>query len=80
MTAINSQLGNVGYVIAAEYGFYAFFALCLVCIITALVAEQRRVVEKPEQAVIVDRYGRYAFVAGLAATVLAGVGVVWFGW
>ena len=80
MTAINSQLGNVGYVIAVEYGFYAFFALCLVCIVTVLASEQRRVAEKPDQAVVVDRYGRYVFIAGLAATILAGFGVVWFGW
>ena len=40
LASINSQLGNVGYVIAIEYGFYAFFALCLLCIVAVLMAER----------------------------------------
>jgi hypothetical protein len=40
LTAINSQLTDVGYPTAIEYGFYAFFALCLYCVLAALIAER----------------------------------------
>jgi branched-chain amino acid transport system substrate-binding protein len=43
LSSINSQLGNVGYVIAVEYGFYIFFTLCLLCIVAVLAAERLRV-------------------------------------
>ena len=56
MSAINSQLGNVGYVIAVEYGFYAFFALCLLCILTVLIAERQRIVGRPQSSA--DRRAR----------------------
>jgi hypothetical protein len=37
LTAINSQLTDVGYTTAIEYGFYAFFALCLFCVFAGLI-------------------------------------------
>jgi hypothetical protein len=40
LASINSQLGNVGYVIAIEYGFYICFSRCLLCIVAVLAAEQ----------------------------------------
>ena len=40
LTAINTQLTDVGYATAIEYGFYAFFALCLFCVIAGLMAER----------------------------------------
>lgn len=69
LSSINSQLGNVGYVIAAEYGFYVFFALCLLCIITALVGEKRRLEER--STLIVDRAGRALFLLGFVGTIAA---------
>ena len=69
LSSINSQLGNVGYVIAVEYGFYVFFALCLVCIITALVGEKRRL--ESRSTLIVDRIGRGLFVLGFVGTLTA---------
>lgn len=69
LSSINSQLGNVGYVIAVEYGFYVFFALCLVCIITALVGEKTRL--EGRSTALVDRTGRALFAFGFAGTITA---------
>src|SRR5262249_8297451 len=69
---INSQLGNVGYVIAVEYGFYVFFALCLLCIIAVLTAERLRVAAHPSMAVGVDKAGRYLFLLGMVGTAAIG--------
>jgi branched-chain amino acid transport system substrate-binding protein len=72
LSAINSQLGNVGYVIAVEYGFYVFFALCLLCIVAVLAAERFRVAGRPSMAVAVEQSGRYLFLLGMVGTALAG--------
>jgi branched-chain amino acid transport system substrate-binding protein len=69
---INSQLGNVGYVIAVEYGFYVFFALCLLCIIAVLTVERLRVAGHPSMAVGVDKAGRYLFLIGMVGTAAIG--------
>ena len=69
LSSINSQLGNVGYVIAVEYGFYVFFGLCLVCIITALVGEKARL--DGRSTLTVDRTGRALFVLGFVGTIAA---------
>jgi hypothetical protein len=47
LASINSQLGDVGYVIAIEYGFYIYFALRLLCIVAVLAAERLRVAGRP---------------------------------
>jgi len=73
LSAINSQLGNVGYVIAVEYGFYVFFALCLLCILTVLVAERQRIVGRPQAALIVERVGRATFLTIFVVTTIAAV-------
>ena len=72
LSSINSQLGNVGYVMAVEYGFYAFFTLCLTCIIAVLLAERLRVAGRQQTAATVERSGRYVFLLGLSSTVVAG--------
>lgn len=69
LTAINAQLGNVGYVIAVEYGFYVFFALCLVCIVVVLIGERQRLAGR--STAMVDRIGRAVFAAGLLGTAAA---------
>ena len=71
LSSINSQLGNVGYVIAVEYGFYVFFALCLLCIVTVLLVEKLRLADRADDAAKVDRLGRYLFLTGFVATVVA---------
>ncbi|HEX4200108.1 MAG TPA: hypothetical protein VHY59_01215, partial [Chthoniobacterales bacterium] len=50
LTAINSQLTDVGYTTAIEYGFYAFFALCLFCVIVGLLTERLHSQKNPELA------------------------------
>jgi branched-chain amino acid transport system substrate-binding protein len=69
LAAINSQLGNVGYVMAAEYVFYVFFALCLLCITSVVVSEHRRLAGKSTLAV--DWISRGLFTAGMLCTVIA---------
>jgi branched-chain amino acid transport system substrate-binding protein len=71
LSSINSQLGNVGYVIAVEYGFYAFFILCLLCIVSVLAAERCRTTGRQTTALTVEKSGRYLFVLGFAATAAA---------
>ena len=73
LVAINNQLGNIGYVIAVEYGFYAYFTLCLLCIVAVLLAERLRMAGRQQTAVAVERSGRYVFLLGLVGTVAAGV-------
>ena len=72
LASINSQLGNVGYVIAIEYGFYVYFTLCLLCITAVLLAERLRLVGHKVSAERVELSARYVFILGLAGTVLAG--------
>jgi ABC-type branched-subunit amino acid transport system substrate-binding protein len=74
LTSINSQLGNVGYVMAVEYVFYIFFALCLLCIVAVLAAERLRAASRPSLATIVDESGRFLFLLGILGTIGAG----WF--
>jgi branched-chain amino acid transport system substrate-binding protein len=73
LSSINAQLGNVGYVIAVEYGFYVFFGLCLLCILTVVLAERMRLAGLPERATTVERCGRYTFLTGLLTTVVAAI-------
>lgn len=75
LSSINAQLGNVGYVIAVEYGFYVFFTLCLVSIVTVVVSERQRIAERP--TVMVDRIGRILFLSGFAGTIAAGGIAIW---
>lgn len=73
LSAINSQLGNVGYVIAVEYGFYVFFLLCLLCIPTVLIAERQRILARPQSALNAERAGRAAFLTIFVVTTIAAV-------
>jgi branched-chain amino acid transport system substrate-binding protein len=73
LAAINSQLGNVGYVIALEYGFYVYFTLCLLCIVGVLAAERLRATGRNAVAFGVERWARHAFLLGLAGTFVAGM-------
>jgi ABC-type branched-subunit amino acid transport system substrate-binding protein len=72
LSAINNQLGNVGYVIAVEYGFYVFFLLCLLCIVSVLAAERLRASKRPESALIVEQTSRVLFVIGFLGTAALG--------
>jgi hypothetical protein len=74
LSSINAQLGNVGYLIAIEYGFYAFFILCLLCIVAVLAAERLRSAGRQPMALAVEQSARYLFLLGFAGTAIA----AWF--
>jgi branched-chain amino acid transport system substrate-binding protein len=71
LTAINNQLGGIGYTIAVEYAFYVYFGLSVLCIVAVLAAEQLRAAGRGPTAVLVEHATRVAFLAAVAAT-LAG--------
>jgi branched-chain amino acid transport system substrate-binding protein len=71
LSAINAQLGNVGYIIAIEYGFYVFFTLCLMSIVSVLAAERLREAGRLRTALAVESSGRYLFLVGLGAIIAA---------
>jgi ABC-type branched-subunit amino acid transport system substrate-binding protein len=75
LTSINTQLGNLGYTIMAEYVFYVFFGLSLLCILSVLSAERLRVAGAPARALTIERLTRAGFVFTVAA-VLVGAGWV----
>jgi branched-chain amino acid transport system substrate-binding protein len=72
LSAINAQLGNVGYVIAVEYGFYVFFMLCLLCIVAVLAAERLRVAGRSTSALAVEQTSRGLFVIAFLGTAALG--------
>ena len=71
LSAINAQLGNVGYVLAVEYVFYIFFALSLLCIVSVLAAEQFRVAGSKTVAIAAERATRALFLLAMLGTVSA---------
>lgn len=72
LSAINAQLGNVGYVIAVEYGFYVFFLLCLLCIVSVLAAERLRVSGRAVSASRIEQGSRLLYAIGFLGTAAAG--------
>jgi ABC-type branched-subunit amino acid transport system substrate-binding protein len=74
LTSINTQLGNLGYTILAEYVFYIFFGLSLLCILSVLCAERVRVAGAPMRAQKIEHYTRAAFLVTVVA-VLLGAGL-----
>lgn len=72
LTSLNSQLGNVGHVIAVEYLFYAFLLMCLLVMISVVISEQLRSASKDVQAKRVDHAMSIVFAGSLAVTAVAG--------
>lgn len=66
LNSVNSQLGNIGYTIAAEYAFYVFFGLSLLCILSVLLAERQRGAGIKERALAIERWTKIAFVVAVA--------------
>ncbi|MCS6763457.1 MAG: hypothetical protein MO853_05165 [Candidatus Protistobacter heckmanni] len=60
-------MGNVGYVMAVEYLFYAFLLMCLL-----VISEQLRSASKDVQAMRVDHAMSTVFAGSLAVTAVAG--------
>ncbi len=70
LTAINSQLGNIGYTIAIEYAFFVFFGLTTFIIVSALTAQHFRHVKRETLARATERGTQVIFllaVVGLLA-------------
>ena len=73
LTAINSQLGAVGYTLAVEYAFFVFFGLSLLCIVSVLYVERLRVAGHAPVALTIERYTRAAFAVAVAAVAAGAV-------
>jgi branched-chain amino acid transport system substrate-binding protein len=68
LTAINSQLTDVGYTTAIEYGFYGFFGLCIYCVLVGLLTERlhsRKNVRLAERFDIAIRIGYPVIAIGM---------------
>ena len=72
VSSINSQLGDVGYILAVEYVFYLFFALCLFSIVVVLTAERLRVAGRVPLARKVEHTARAVFGFVVVAAIAAG--------
>ena len=72
LSSINSQLGDVGYILAVEYVFYLFFALCLFSIVVVLTAERLRVAGRVPLARKVEHTARAFFGFVIVAAIGAG--------
>jgi branched-chain amino acid transport system substrate-binding protein len=70
VSSVNSQLGNVGYVMAVEYVFYIFFALCLLSIVSMVASERLRAAQHPQIAARVDQAVNVVFVLTVLGTAL----------
>jgi ABC-type branched-subunit amino acid transport system substrate-binding protein len=69
LSAVNNQLGGVGYTIVAEYAFYAFFALGLLCILYVTAFEALRLDGRHQTASRVEHVTRIVFVVAVLLTV-----------
>ena len=79
LTAINSQLGGVGYTIAVEYVFYLFFSLSLLCIVSVLEAERMRAAGRKPLSMLIERWTRRVFLIAFLATVAGAITLSWKG-
>ena len=73
LSAVNSQLGTVGYTMAVEYVFYVYFLLCLCCILSVLVAERFRAAGRAGQATRTEVASRLLFLAVILATLASAI-------
>ena len=71
LTAINNQLGSIGYTIAIEYAFFVFFGLSTFSIIAALTAEHFRHIKRAHMAIATERATRAIFLLAIVG-LLAG--------
>jgi branched-chain amino acid transport system substrate-binding protein len=73
LTAINSQLGSIGYTIMVEYAFFVFFGLSTLCIVSVLAAERLRAAGRGGGAALTERLTRYVFLFAVAGTLAGAV-------
>jgi branched-chain amino acid transport system substrate-binding protein len=72
LAAINSQLGNVAYMMDVEYAFYVFFALALLCALSVSLAERLRNAGRGRTALLTERATRLVFFLAVSAIAAAG--------
>ena len=73
LSAVNNQLGGVGYTIAAEYLFFVFFGLALLCIFYVTAFERLRLGGREVAAARVEFGARAIFLLTIAATIALAV-------
>jgi ABC-type branched-subunit amino acid transport system substrate-binding protein len=66
LTAVNGQLGGVGYIMAVEYAFFVFFGLTTFSIVAALTAERFRHHERGHLAIATERAAQVVFLLAIA--------------
>ena len=69
LISITNQLPALGYTVALEYLFYMFFALCLLAMVTGILSESLRIDQRQHHIILVDQFGRIAYVAILIVTI-----------
>jgi hypothetical protein len=69
LSAVNNQLGSVGYTIMAEYAFYAFFALGLLCMLYVTIFEALRLNGRTATAERLQHITRIVFLIVVVSTV-----------
>lgn len=74
LTAINSQLGSIGYTIAIEYAFFVFFGLTTFTIVAALLAQHFRHIKREHVAIATERGTRVIFALAIVGLL---VGAWW---
>jgi len=77
LTAINNQLGSIGYTVAVEYAFYVFFGLSLLCIISCLGVERLHSGGRRGTATVTERWTRIIFLLAVAAMLLGALTLHW---
>lgn len=70
LTALNNQLGAVGYTMLIEYAFYTFFGMCALCLASVLAAERFRMATLPTVALRIELGTRILFGSTVAAVAL----------
>jgi hypothetical protein len=73
LSAVNSQLGSVGYTIAVEYIFYVFFGLALLSIFYVTGFERLRLSGHEAAATRVEYGARALFVLAVVVTIVLAV-------
>src|SRR3954453_23983185 len=69
LVSVNSQLGDVGYMVAIEIVFYVFFGLCLMAMAAGFGHEQLRQRGQGHLAAVLDRSAQVVYVATVIGVV-----------
>jgi ABC-type branched-subunit amino acid transport system substrate-binding protein len=77
LTAINNQLGNIGYTMLVEYAFYVFFSLGLLSIVSVLIVERLRAAKRGDAIALVESWTERIFLLAVAATAAAALMFRW---